>query len=270
MRPVALEDLCGEYQLDRSTRIEAFAACRAYDVAMQKATAPALDLAGVASVMGDPARARMLTALMGGMALTATELSTEADVAASTASAHLAKLCQAGLLSLTVQGRHRYFRIADPAIAEAIEQLTGIAATAPRHRTGPADPALRRARVCYDHLAGERGVWLFDALRRAGILTGPDATDVSAEGERFFAAHSIDVIQLSRGQRPLCRTCIDWSERRRHLAGALGAALLERILALRWARRRPGSRALEFTPAGERTLERLFDGVPAASRLARA
>ena len=217
------------------------------------------DLAALGALIGDPARARMLEAVMGGKALTATELALEAGVAASTASAHLAKLTGAGILSIEKQGRHRYFRLFDAEIAAMLEQLMGIAARrGTARRTGPADPALRLARVCYDHLAGERGVWLLDRLRERKLLTGRDGCSVSAEGDAFFARFGIDVEALMHLRRPFARPCLDWSERRHHLGGALGAAILDRIFALRWARRELDRRAVVFSPNGDRQLRRLF------------
>ncbi|MBV8518621.1 MAG: helix-turn-helix transcriptional regulator [Acidobacteria bacterium] len=219
------------------------------------------DLAALAALLGDPARARMLTSLMRGTALTATELALDANIAPSTASAHLAKLAGAQVLAIEKQGRHRYFRLFDADVASLLEELMGLAAKrgAPVRRTGPADPALRAARVCYDHLAGERGVWLLDALRARKLLDGRDACSVSRDGEAFFARFGIDVDGLARSRRALCRPCLDWSERRQHLGGALGAAILARIFALRWARREPDSRAVTFTPHGERSLRALFE-----------
>ena len=205
-----------------------------------------VDLAAVAALIGEPARARMLTSLMSGRALTATELAVEAGVSPSTASAHLAKLTAAQVLAIEKQGRHRYFRLFDSAVAEMLEDLgsLGAARTTP-HRTGPSDPALRRARVCYDHLAGEEGVWLLDALRQRNALH---------DGDALFAHIGIDVALLAQSRRPLHRLCLDWSERRHHLGGALGAAILDAILARRWMRRLPDSRALVFSPSGERAL----------------
>ncbi|HXH38765.1 MAG TPA: winged helix-turn-helix domain-containing protein [Thermoanaerobaculia bacterium] len=220
-----------------------------------------LDLAGVAALIGDPARARMLTAVMSGTALTATELALEAGVAASTASAHLAKLAEANILAIEKQGRHRYFRIFDAEIAAMLEGLMEIAARrGPRRRTGPADPALRLARVCYDHLAGERGVWMLEQLRERKLLGGRDGCNVSSDGETFFARFGIDVEMLASSRRTLCRPCLDWSERRHHLGGALGAAILSRIFALRWARRELDSRAVVFSGSGERSMRQLFGG----------
>jgi DNA-binding transcriptional ArsR family regulator len=214
------------------------------------------DLAGLAALIGDPARARMLTAVMSGTALTATELALEAGVAASTASAHLARLTEGQILAIEKQGRHRYFRLYDAEIAEMLEELMGIASRrGPRRRTGPADPALRVARVCYDHLAGERGVWLMDQLRERRLI---DGFEVSLDAEPFFTRLGIDVASLAKLRRPLCRPCLDWSERRHHLGGALGAAVLGRIFALRWARRELDSRAVVFSATGERSLLQMF------------
>jgi DNA-binding transcriptional ArsR family regulator len=219
------------------------------------------DLAFVAALVGDPARARMLASLMGGLALTATELAVEAGIAPSTASAHLAKLTEGRILALERQGRHRYFRLFDDEVAQALEALmVAAAARGPRRQAGPADPELRLARVCYDHLAGARGVWMLDRLRARRLLPGTDDDRLPAGAEPFFARLGIDLASLARRRRPLCRWCLDWSERRHHLGGALGAALLERILTLRWARRETGGRAIVFTPTGEGALHRAFAG----------
>jgi len=211
-------------------------------------------LADLAALIADPARARMLTALSGGTALTATELAIEAGIAPSTASSHLAKLTAANLLAIEQQGRHRYFRLFDEEIASMLETLMGVAKRDPTRR-GPKDPAMRVARVCYDHLAGERGVWLFDSLLRRDAIRG---IDVTSAGRALFARLEIDVASLERSRRPLVRTCLDWSERRHHLAGSLGAAILQRMLALAWARRELSSRALIFSASGERAFREQF------------
>ena len=219
----------------------------------------ATDLASLTALIGEPARARMLTALMSGIALTATELAAEAGVMPSTASSHLAKLTAANILAIDKQGRHRYFRLAGAEVAEALEMLTGIAARDPSpRRLRNVDPALQLARVCYDHLAGAEGVWLYGQLRELGMLGGSDGLDVSEEGEAFFRSIGIDVRALTSSRRPLCRPCLDWTERRRHLGGALGAAILDRIFALRWARREPHGRAVVFSTAGERAFRAWF------------
>ena len=159
------------------------------------------------------------------------------------------------------QGRHRYFRLADSDVAAMLESMMGVAARAgfSRTRPGPADPALRKARVCYDHLAGETGVALFDALVQSGRIAvrGEDAR-LTRKGEAFARKFGIDVAALMKGRRPLCRACLDWSMRKNHLGGALGAALLTRIYDLGWARRVRNSRAVVFTPAGEGKFARLL------------
>ena len=210
------------------------------------------DMAAIAALIGDPARARMLESLMSGVALTATELALEANIAPATASSHLAKFVERQILRVHQQGRHRYYRLDGDEIAEMLESLMGIAASrAPRRRTGPADPALRIARVCYDHLAGERGVWLLEQLRERGAI---ESTAITASGKSFLDRFGIDVESLMKARRPLCRLCLDWSERREHLGGALAAAMLERLFALGWARRESDSRAVVFSAGGERAL----------------
>ena len=226
------------------------------------------DLAALAALIGDPARARMLGALMGGTALTATELALHGDVAASTASAHLAKLTAGKIVRVVRQGRHRYFEIFDHEIASMLEGLMGIAARdlGTSVRRFPS-PALAAARTCYDHLAGAAGVWMADRLRDGGLLAAGDSFEITPAGERFFAGWSIDVDALKRSSRPLCRACLDWSERRFHLGGALGAAILQRLFALRWARRELDSRAVVFSASGERAFRALFGHGETARRL---
>lgn len=214
------------------------------------------DIAGLASVIGDPARANMLGALMSGMALTAGELAREADITAQTASSHLAKLADAGLVGVAVQGRHRYFRLAGPHVAAALEGLMDLASRTGRLRTrpGPRDAAMRTARVCYDHLAGEMAVAVHDAWVAQGLIVATrDGLGISAVGRARFVAEGIKVDALEGSARPLCRACLDWSVRRFHLAGSLGAAVLGLVLARGWARRDPHSRAVVFTDAGVRS-----------------
>lgn len=224
------------------------------------------DIARVAALIGDPARANMLTALMNGKALTASELANEAGVSAATASSHLAKLADGGLVTPRQEGRHRYFALAGGDVAEAIERLFGLAARAGhlRTRTGPTDPALRRARTCYDHLAGELAVALHEALIKRKLIT-PDSTAVTAKGARFFADFGIDVAALA-GRRALMRPCLDWSERRHHLAGALGEAMLARLIALGWLRRDKATRAVHFSPRGLKALAATFGVAEGAVR----
>jgi DNA-binding transcriptional ArsR family regulator len=219
------------------------------------------DIALVGSLLGDPARANMLVALMGGRALTATELAQEAGVTPQTASSHLARLEGGGLLAQDKQGRHRYFRLANPDVAHALEAVIGLADQAGHHRvrTGPSDPALRHARVCYDHLAGDLGVQMFDFLARRKFLSFGDADlTLTSRGRSFCAEFGIELTTIEGSRRPLCRSCLDWSVRRSHLAGALGAALLERIYALKWAQRDTTTRAVLFSRRGEEKFAEMF------------
>jgi DNA-binding transcriptional ArsR family regulator len=218
-------------------------------------------IAIVANLVGDPARANMLTALMSGKALTASELARAAGVTAQTASGHLAKLQDGGLLLCTQQGRHRYFRLSAPEIADLLESLMGIAVTRglAKTRTGPRDGALRRARVCYDHLAGEEGIRLVDGLVSSGWLNTKDGGFViTVPGRRYLCEFGLDMDALEKQKRPLCRACLDWSERRPHLGGGLGAALLRRFQEQGWMRRLEGSRVVQVTPKGQLGLRRML------------
>jgi DNA-binding transcriptional ArsR family regulator len=219
------------------------------------------DIALIGSLIGDPARANMLTALVSGKALTASELAGEAGVTLQTASSHLGKLTSGGLVTPRKQGRHRYFSLADDHVAGLLETMMGIAAEKGhvRVRTGPKDPALRQARVCYNHLAGEFGVRIFDSARNRGFLTGnADGLHLSKEGVRFFSDFGIDIEALAGTRRPLCKACLDWSARRNHMAGALGTALLQRFYDTGWARREENSRVVNFKPAAIGKFERAF------------
>ncbi|MEO0939164.1 MAG: helix-turn-helix transcriptional regulator [Pseudomonadota bacterium] len=216
------------------------------------------DIARIAALIGDPARANMLTALMTGKALTGAELATEAGVTAQTASAHLAKLSGGGLTVERRQGRHKYVSLASEEVARVLEALMGLAAGTgqTRTRTGPRDAALRKARVCYNHLAGDMGTRLFQSLeaRRLIEIAGEDVTLTEA-GAAHMQAFGIDVAALQRARAPLCRPCLDWSERRTHLAGSLGRAVLARMEEIGWARRTEGARVITFTPSGEAAFE---------------
>ncbi|MDE2063648.1 MAG: winged helix-turn-helix transcriptional regulator [Bradyrhizobium sp.] len=222
------------------------------------------DIAMVASLVGDPARANMLTALLSGRALTASELAQEAGITPQTASSHLSKLETGGLIEQEKQGRHRYYRLADPDVGGVLEGLAALAARAGhmRVRTGPKDPALRRARVCYDHLAGDLGVQMLDSLRRQKLVRQhKHDIELTAEGRRFLESTlQISAETLAHPRRPVCKACLDWSERRHHLAGTLGAALLKRFTELKWAARdpTPGSRVVQFTRQGEKRFAALF------------
>jgi DNA-binding transcriptional ArsR family regulator len=219
------------------------------------------DIATIAGLIGDRARSTILMCLMDGRALTATELARAAGVSKQTASSHLSRLLEARLVAVESVGRYRYFRLAGHDVGAVIEKLAGLA-----HRlgaiqvdSGPVDPALRKARVCYDHLAGELGVLVFDALRQQGsVRTVGRTVKLTQKGERFCHDLGIDLAALERGRRPLCLACLDWSQRRHHLAGALGAAILNRFFTLGWARRPKGTRIVSFSAAGERSLRARF------------
>ena len=226
-------------------------------------------IARVAALIGDHARSEVLTALMADRALTATELAGIAGVTKQTISAHLAKLLDAGLIAVDRQGRHRYFRLADPDVAGLLESLMGVAfrTGAVRLRSSPREPALRKARVCYDHLAGELGVLAYEALLAKRVLSADaGGLRLTAAGSAWFSDLGVDASAVARQRRAFCRPCLDWGERRHHLGGALGTALLERIDELGWARRGEQSRVIAFTPPGERAFRSLFDplrtGIP--------
>jgi DNA-binding transcriptional ArsR family regulator len=229
--------------------------------------------AEVAALAGDPARAGMLHALMDGRALTATELAQVAGITPQTASGHLGRLAAAGLVEVEKQGRHRYHRLASPAVARMMESImqvaSGLESMRPAPVTGPRDAALRAARTCYDHLAGRLGVALADGLVAGGhVELASDAGLVTDAGIALFDRLGIDVASLSaaRGKRArvLCRPCLDWSERRPHLAGAVGAALCVRSLEEGWVRRITGTRAVAITPKGQRVFREAFGVRPSA------
>jgi DNA-binding transcriptional ArsR family regulator len=215
---------------------------------MTEAASPSLpadrDLAAVAVLFGDPARAAMLAALADGRALPAGELARRAGVRPATATAHLRRLVEGGLVRVRAQGRHRYHELAGPQVAVVLEALAQIAPEAPvrslRQHRGAA--ALAEARSCYDHLAGRRGVELRDRLLAAGALSAVDSRDhvLTAAGERLVAALGIDAGRLRPGRRMFARDCLDWTQRRPHLAGALPAALTGQFLALGWLARTTG------------------------------
>lgn len=217
------------------------------------------DIARVAALVADPARSAMLLALMDGRALTASELAGTGGVTRQTASSHLARLVDGGLLSVEIQGRHRYFRLSDPRVAALIEALMVFSARPanPAPRTGPRDVALRQARVCYDHLAGETGVRMFDRMCKDGWLD--PALSVTARGWEKLAQIGISPAGLGSGRRPLCRSCLDWSERRPHMAGRLGKSVLDGLIAMGWARRLEGSRVIRIDAAGARRFDDWLD-----------
>jgi DNA-binding transcriptional ArsR family regulator len=237
------------------------------------------DIATIGALVADPGRARILLALGDGRALPASVLAGEAGVAASTASAHLHKLVKGGMLRVERHGRHRYFRLAGPEVAELMEALARISPPAPVRslKQGSKAQTVRYARTCYDHLAGMLGTELMGALLDRGLLTGGDGvfdpdgagadrlsapgSDVdyrlTGDGMRELKEFGIDFNALP-ARRPLIRYCVDWSEQRHHLAGSLGAALAARMTELGWVSRARGSRAVHVTDAGHKGLHKHF------------
>lgn len=219
-------------------------------------------VSNVAAAIAEPARTRMLCALMDGHARTSTELAAIAEVSTSTASAHLAKLKDAGLLRLQVQGRHRYYCLGDPLVAQALEALMVIGQGTTRSFTPRTPDRLQFARTCYDHLAGTLGVQLHDRMFEAGWLLPAEGDDqeyrVSDSGVEFFRGLGIEVAELKALRRRFACPCLDWSMRRPHLSGALGAALLQALLQRKWLTQDPDSRALTLTATGGRYLSKRF------------
>jgi DNA-binding transcriptional ArsR family regulator len=230
----------------------------------------AANLVEVAALVGDTARATMLNALMGGMSLTATELAYCANVSRATASGHLNKLVAARLLTVTRERRFSYYRIASPLVATMLESIKVVAAieVPPRRQPRSAnDDALRFARSCYGHLAGQVGVAVTDALVAMGhIVLTDEGGEVTSSGGRFLSAFGADL--RPRTRRIFCQPCLDWSERRYHLKGLVGARILDRLLELGWLKCVSGSRALELTSSGRAGLSEAFqieinnEGVP--------
>jgi DNA-binding transcriptional ArsR family regulator len=223
------------------------------------------DIAIVAQLLGDPARANMVMALMSGQALSASELAHEAGVTPPTATGHLSKLVLLGLLKGEKQGRHRFFQLCDPDVGEAVEALIAVAARAGhlRARPGPKDEAMRHARSCYDHLGGRLAVDLTGRWLAAGLLTWRGgAFQLTRKGRDFLSGRGIELSRLDSLKRPLCRSCMDWSERRPHLGGALGAAILAHVVSEGWAVRGQGQRAVSFSRRGEENFVRWY--TPAA------
>jgi DNA-binding transcriptional ArsR family regulator len=219
------------------------------------------DVAGVAALIGEPARASLLLALTESSELSAGELAARAGIAASTASGHLARLTAANLIVAERAGRQRLFRLADPAVADALESLAAIATTRPVQSLREANmaDAIRRARTCYDHLAGRLGVELAAALERELVLVDRGGSyELGPAAQTRLEALRIDLGALAGGRRQLVRTCLDWSERRPHLAGALGAAFAARLFELGWVKRRPTNRSVEVTPMGQEALQAEF------------
>lgn len=219
------------------------------------------NIANMAALIGDPARAAILDALMDGRAWTATELSIEAGVTPQTTSSHLAKLRDGGMIAVAKQGRHRYFRLANAQVAHVLETLAVAAGGRgePRGARRAEAAQLRAARTCYDHLAGQLGVRLIRSMGDKGYVEAADPNfDLTRTGEAFLHNLGIEVAAARRKRRAFARQCLDWSEREPHLGGALGAAIADRLFALGWLRRIPRSRRVAITRIGERALDEHF------------
>ena len=218
-------------------------------------------IAEVAALIGDPARANILEALMGGQALTASELAFAAGVSPQTTSGHLGKLTDGRLIACVKQGRHRYYRIATQRVAEMLEGIMAVVVDAPpRHRpSSKLDDAMRNARTCYDHFAGKLGVGLTDSLCAHGhLVLSDEGGEITDSGVRFFEEFGVDLDAARSRRRIFCRPCLDWTERRPHLGGAVGAVLARRCFDLKWLSRMREGRALIVTPAGRRGLSDRF------------
>jgi DNA-binding transcriptional ArsR family regulator len=218
-------------------------------------------IAEIAALVGDPARATIVSALLDGRALTASELASAARITPQTASTHLAKLTEAGLLSVVRDGRHRYFRLASPTVAGMIEGIVAVALEKrPRYRPLSRQArALSAARICYDHLAGRLSVDLTDSFVARGYLVLDDeAAEVTTAGTRFLTEFGIQLPPLRSTSRHVCRLCLDWTERRRHIAGAIGAAITKRYFDLGWMERVKRSHAVIVTPSGRRGFQKTF------------
>jgi DNA-binding transcriptional ArsR family regulator len=222
----------------------------------------AANMVEVAALVGDTARATMLAALMGGQALTASELAARARISKSTASGHLGKLVGARLLAVTQKRRNRYYRIASPLVARMLESIKAVAAieTPPRYQPrSEQDDAQRFARTCYDHLAGRLGVAVADALvARKFVVLSDEGGEVTKAGARFLSDFGAALNSKAAGKRIFCRACLDWSERRYHVAGWVGSEIWRRCLELGWLSRQRDSRAVRVTPAGRRGLRETF------------
>jgi DNA-binding transcriptional ArsR family regulator len=237
----------------------------------------AANMVEVAALVGDTARATMLAALMGGQALTSSELAALAHISRPTASGHLGQLVDAQLLAVTASGRNRYYRIASPLIARMMESIAAVAAIdmPARYRPRSAhDDATRFARTCYDHLAGTIGVAIADALvAKRFVALDCDGGEVTDAGRQFLAGFGAEMSEASAGRRMFCRACLDWSERRFHIGGHVGAEIWRCCHARSWFTRQRDSRAVRLTTAGRRGLQTTFgielasDGLPESQRL---
>jgi DNA-binding transcriptional ArsR family regulator len=235
----------------------AMAGCRSHIGRMSNAP----QMAEVAALVGDPARANILCALLGGRALTAGELAFAAGVSPQTTSGHLGKLLGARLLMLAKQGRHRYYRLAGPQVGQMLEGIMNVALEGPPRfqPRSKLDDRLRHARTCYDHIAGRLGVGLAEGLSARGFLIlGSEAGEVTPAGADFLSRLGVDLSAARARRRVFCRPCLDWTERRPHIGGAVGAALAKRCFELKWIERTRDSRALTITPIGRLGLKDAF------------
>ncbi len=214
----------------------------------------------VASLIGDPTRATIMWSLLEGKAFTATELALAADTSAQNISMHLAKLVEADLLRVETQGRHRYYRYSRTDIAYAIEAMASLVPfPAAKDNTGEPVSAIKYCRTCYDHLAGKIGVAVTDSLlQQKIIITNNNNFDISKKGIQWFSGLGIDIDDLKQQRRSFIRPCLDWSERRHHIAGSLAAALLDKMLSTDWIRRTRNSRAVVITGKGQKKLYEYF------------
>lgn len=229
---------------------------------MQSTVPPVPDIAAIAALIADRSRANVLTALLGGKALAAGELARCANVTPQTCSGHLAKLTASGLVIATSQGRHRYFSLAGPEIAHLLESLQVASVQSGKPiAMGPRDRELRYARVCYDHLAGTLGVEVLDRFRAMRWVDVDQGSLVlSQAGRNYLLKLGIDL--ENQTGRAECKECMDWSERRMHLGGLLGARFLAMCLAKGWLRRREGSRSLMVTGVGREQLTQAIGELP--------
>ena len=222
---------------------------------------PVNQLAYVAGLIADPTRSKIILSLFSGKALTAGELSKASNLTPQTVSAHLKKLEEGKIITRLKQGRHHYFTLSGNQIVELVEKLLGFSASAQEQviKTGPQNEAMRTSRVCYDHLAGYVGVKLFDKMLEYNFINHKDgAVVLTAKGEDFFNQFGLNVMVLKKAKRPTCLTCLDWSERRFHLSGGLGAALLDKFLNDHWVYRKVNSRVIIFNPEGKRKMYEIF------------
>jgi DNA-binding transcriptional ArsR family regulator len=219
------------------------------------------NVAMIASLVSEPSRAAILTALLDGRFHTASELAHMAGIKPQTASFHLAKMTEAQVVTVEKQGRHRYFGIQDPEVAQVMESLLSIAPPVPIHsfKHASENEALRLARTCYDHVAGQLGVQLMSFFIQKGILSeDQDGLHITEQGETFFTDFQIDLKKTRQTRRSFSHKCLDWSERRHHLAGALGSAVLDRLFELNWIERLPTTRAIRITADGKRGFKEIF------------